>query len=133
MISGLISVGRGWVRGRRWLSYKGFRYPVEIISHCVWLYYGADRDTVSNPSAPDQIQPHRSVGDAGVRSSTAPPPRSPYLLQVERDAQQCVELLEDSRGGHAVGLGEVAAVDPGQAALDVEPALLAGDENRDGQ
>jgi hypothetical protein len=20
-------------------SYKGFRYPVEIISHCVWLYY----------------------------------------------------------------------------------------------
>ena len=20
-------------------SYKGHRYPVEIISHCVWLYY----------------------------------------------------------------------------------------------
>ena len=20
-------------------SYKGYRYPVEIISHCVWLYY----------------------------------------------------------------------------------------------
>jgi putative transposase len=20
-------------------SYKGFRFPVEIISHCVWLYY----------------------------------------------------------------------------------------------
>jgi putative transposase len=20
-------------------SYQGFRYPVEIISHCVWLYY----------------------------------------------------------------------------------------------
>jgi putative transposase len=20
-------------------SYKGFRYPAEIISHCVWLYY----------------------------------------------------------------------------------------------
>jgi hypothetical protein len=20
-------------------SYKGFRYPVEVISHCVWLYY----------------------------------------------------------------------------------------------
>ena len=20
-------------------SYKGFRYPVEIISHCVWLYH----------------------------------------------------------------------------------------------
>jgi len=21
------------------VSYKGHRYPVEIISHCVWLYY----------------------------------------------------------------------------------------------
>lgn len=21
------------------VSYRGFRYPVEIISHCVWLYY----------------------------------------------------------------------------------------------
>ncbi len=21
------------------LSYKGFRFPAEIISHCVWLYY----------------------------------------------------------------------------------------------
>ncbi|CAL9654388.1 hypothetical protein SUDANB176_06735 [Streptomyces sp. enrichment culture] len=21
------------------LSYKGHRYPVEVISHCVWLYY----------------------------------------------------------------------------------------------
>ena len=20
-------------------SYKGFRFPTEIISHCVWLYY----------------------------------------------------------------------------------------------
>jgi putative transposase len=20
-------------------SYRGFRYPIEIISHCVWLYY----------------------------------------------------------------------------------------------
>jgi putative transposase len=20
-------------------SYKGFRYPMEIISHCVWLYH----------------------------------------------------------------------------------------------
>ena len=20
-------------------SYRGFRFPVEIISHCVWLYY----------------------------------------------------------------------------------------------
>jgi hypothetical protein len=20
-------------------SYKGFRFPVEVISHCVWLYY----------------------------------------------------------------------------------------------
>ncbi|MET8538867.1 IS6 family transposase, partial [Streptomyces sp. NPDC005065] len=21
------------------LSYKGHRYPVEVISHCVWLYF----------------------------------------------------------------------------------------------
>ncbi|MFD3716950.1 IS6 family transposase, partial [Streptomyces sp. NPDC058677] len=21
------------------LSYKGHRYPVEVISHCVWLYH----------------------------------------------------------------------------------------------
>jgi putative transposase len=21
------------------VSYKGFRYPVEIIAHCVWLYH----------------------------------------------------------------------------------------------
>ncbi|MFF9214833.1 IS6 family transposase, partial [Streptomyces sp. NPDC014791] len=21
------------------LSYKGHRYPVEIINHCVWLYF----------------------------------------------------------------------------------------------
>ena len=21
-------------------SYKGHRYPVEIINHCVWLYFG---------------------------------------------------------------------------------------------
>ncbi|MEE1766989.1 IS6 family transposase [Streptomyces sp. JV185] len=27
------------VRGERSPSYKGHRYPVEIISHCVWLYF----------------------------------------------------------------------------------------------
>src|SRR5918997_1646068 len=25
--------------GAGWPSYKGFRYPVEVISHCVWLYH----------------------------------------------------------------------------------------------
>jgi transposase-like protein len=39
MIGGLISVGRGWVDGRRGAVYKGFRFPVEIISHCVYLYH----------------------------------------------------------------------------------------------
>jgi putative transposase len=39
MIGGLISVGRGWVLTAVVPSYNGFRYPVEIISHCVWLYY----------------------------------------------------------------------------------------------
>jgi putative transposase len=39
MIGGLISVGRGWVMVAVVPSFKGFRYPAEIISHCVWLYY----------------------------------------------------------------------------------------------
>jgi putative transposase len=28
-------------------SYKGFRYPVEIISHCVWLYHRFPLRTVN--------------------------------------------------------------------------------------
>ena len=32
-------VGRGGLVGTGAPSYKGFRFPVEIISHCVWLYY----------------------------------------------------------------------------------------------
>jgi putative transposase len=39
MIGGLISVGRGWLMAAVVPSYKGFRYPVEVIGHCVWLYY----------------------------------------------------------------------------------------------
>jgi putative transposase len=39
MIGGLISVGKGWFVAAVAPSYKGFRYPVEIISHCVWLYH----------------------------------------------------------------------------------------------
>jgi putative transposase len=39
MIDRLISVGRGWLMAAVVPSYKGFRYPVEIISHCVWLYH----------------------------------------------------------------------------------------------
>ncbi len=31
--------GRGGLVGTGTPSYKGFRFPVEIISHCVWLYY----------------------------------------------------------------------------------------------
>src|SRR4051794_13010440 len=31
--------GRGGLVGTGAPSYKGFRFPVEIISHCVWLYY----------------------------------------------------------------------------------------------
>jgi putative transposase len=39
MIGGLISVGRVGLMAAVVPSYKGFRYPVEIISHCVWLYH----------------------------------------------------------------------------------------------
>ncbi|WP_338678080.1 IS6 family transposase [Streptomyces sp. SCSIO 30461] len=38
MIFGLITLGRGSRVGSTPPSYKGHRYPVEIISHCVWLY-----------------------------------------------------------------------------------------------
>jgi len=39
MISGLIVVGRGcsWTRCHR--RNKGYRYPAEVIAHCVWLYH----------------------------------------------------------------------------------------------
>jgi hypothetical protein len=39
MIGGLISVGEGRVDGRHCAVVKGLRFPVEIISHCVWLYH----------------------------------------------------------------------------------------------
>jgi hypothetical protein len=40
MIGGLISAGGGaGLMGAVVPSYNGFRFPVEIISHCVWLYY----------------------------------------------------------------------------------------------
>jgi putative transposase len=29
----------GWLVGTGAPSYKGFRFPVEVISHCLWLYY----------------------------------------------------------------------------------------------
>jgi putative transposase len=32
-------VGRGSPVSSASPSYKGHRYPVEIISHCVWLYF----------------------------------------------------------------------------------------------
>jgi putative transposase len=34
-----LEVRRGWLVGTETPSYRGFRYPVEIISHGVWLYY----------------------------------------------------------------------------------------------
>jgi putative transposase len=40
MIGGLIQVGEELgLMATVVPSYKGFRYPVEIISHCVWLYH----------------------------------------------------------------------------------------------
>jgi hypothetical protein len=38
MIFGLIMV-EGLSVGSTSPSYKGYRYPVEIIAHCVWLYF----------------------------------------------------------------------------------------------
>jgi putative transposase len=37
MISGLMSVVEGLLVDTP--SYRGFRFPPEIISHCVWLYH----------------------------------------------------------------------------------------------
>jgi putative transposase len=40
MIARLLwEVRRGWLVVTETPSYQGFRYPVEIISHGVWLYY----------------------------------------------------------------------------------------------
>ncbi|MFD7379859.1 IS6 family transposase [Streptomyces mirabilis] len=39
MVSKLITLGRGSRVASTPPSYKGHRYPVEIISHCVWLYF----------------------------------------------------------------------------------------------
>ena len=30
---------RGWLVSIKTPSYRGFRFPVEIISHCAWLYH----------------------------------------------------------------------------------------------
>ncbi|MFD5065287.1 IS6 family transposase, partial [Streptomyces sp. NPDC058394] len=38
MIFGLVVAG-GPVVENASLSYKGHRYPVEVIAHCVWLYF----------------------------------------------------------------------------------------------
>lgn len=38
MISVLIALGRGALVSSVLPSYRGHRYPVEVISHCVWLY-----------------------------------------------------------------------------------------------
>jgi putative transposase len=34
-----LELWRGGLVGTEKPSYKGFRFPAEIISHCVWLYY----------------------------------------------------------------------------------------------
>jgi putative transposase len=39
MLSGLIMVGGGQSVGSASPSYRGHRYPAEVISHCVWLYH----------------------------------------------------------------------------------------------
>jgi hypothetical protein len=45
LVAGMIGGSSAWsVEGAGMVgtgapSYKGFRFPVEIISHCVWLYH----------------------------------------------------------------------------------------------
>lgn len=39
MIFVLITLGRGSLVSSVPPSYRGHRYPVEVISHCVWLYF----------------------------------------------------------------------------------------------
>ena len=44
MFGCLVWVGQtGFVEATLSSLYKGHRYPVEIISHCVWLYQAASR------------------------------------------------------------------------------------------
>jgi transposase-like protein len=67
-------------------SYKGFRFPVEIISHCVWLYYRLPAQlpeveemmlervvTVSH----ETIVPVDREVRPGLRQRVAPPPATP--------------------------------------------------------
>src|SRR4051812_39143529 len=39
MILGLLVVGEGLFVGAVPVSYRGYRYPAEVIAHCVWLYH----------------------------------------------------------------------------------------------
>ena len=57
----------------------------------------------------------------------------PWNLRGRSRPEQCVDLFEDGGVGQAVGLGQGAAVDPGEPALHVQPPLLTVDEDRHDQ
>jgi hypothetical protein len=57
-------------------SYRGFRYPVEIISHCVWLLLGDGVGRSTGVSVPN--------GDHRGRAMSPPPPVFPALEADQR-------------------------------------------------
>ena len=51
-------------------SYKGFRFPAEIISHCVWLYYRfllSFRDVEEMMLQRGIVVSHETVGQGSVK------------------------------------------------------------------
>ena len=60
------------------LSYKGHRYPVEVISHCVWLYHRfplSFREVEELMLERGIVVPYETVRQvrAGLRRRAAPP------------------------------------------------------------
>jgi hypothetical protein len=93
MLDRSLGVGRrGWAGGQRVAVIRGFRFPAEIISHCVWLYH---RFTLSFREVEEMmlqrgvVVSHETVRQwcgtfgAELRQRAAPPP-GPAGRQVAR-------------------------------------------------
>ena len=55
------------------VSYKGHRYPVEIIAHCVWLYHRFPLSLRENPAPPPRRELIRQVFRGSPPESVGPP------------------------------------------------------------
>src|SRR6478736_1753854 len=73
-------------------SYKGHRYPPEIIAHCVWLYHRFPlsfrevEELIQPPAAPSRVSPLRQLAtlelaplNISAHSVARPPHQSPPL------------------------------------------------------